>query len=205
VLCVAGWAGGVRGVQEPQALALFMFVAAVTPGPNDALLSACGLQFGFARALPHVVGTTIGMGLLGIAGEVGVGAALAAAPGRRAGAEARPLRLSALGRVPARSRRDATLESSRVARPFRVHEAAAFQFVNPKSILFAVAAVATFRPAGLSAALAGVLVVTTIMLVVLVASALWAAGGTALARLASARLDGDLERSDAVVLEQEPV
>jgi threonine/homoserine/homoserine lactone efflux protein len=169
-------------MKELQALALFMFVAAVTPGPNNALLSACGLQFGFARAVPHVVGTTIGMGALALAGEVGVGAAVAAVPGLEFG-----LRLAGsayLFWIALRLARFATLDTGRVVRPLRTLEAAAFQFVNPKSILFSVAAVATFRPTGLPATVGGVLVVATIMIVVLIASTLWAAGGTALARLA---------------------
>ncbi len=169
-------------MKELQALAIFMFVAAVTPGPNNALLSACGLRFGLAGALPHVVGTTVGMGLLALVGEVGVGAAIAAVPGVELA-----LKLTGslyLLAIALRIARDATLARGSVSRPFRVHEAVGFQFVNPKSLLFSVAAVATFRPDGFSELAGGALVVTTIMAVVCVASAIWAAGGTVLARFA---------------------
>ena len=42
------------------ALAIFYFTMFITPGPNNAMLTASGLKFGFVRTLPHVIGIPIG-------------------------------------------------------------------------------------------------------------------------------------------------
>ena len=46
------------------ALAVFAFVAAVTPGPNNLMLMSSGVKFGFARTLPHLVGVIVGFALM---------------------------------------------------------------------------------------------------------------------------------------------
>ena len=42
------------------ALATFYFTMFITPGPNNAMLTASGLKFGFFRTLPHVIGIPLG-------------------------------------------------------------------------------------------------------------------------------------------------
>ena len=42
------------------ALATFYFTMFVTPGPNNAMLTASGMKFGFVRTLPHAIGIPIG-------------------------------------------------------------------------------------------------------------------------------------------------
>ena len=42
------------------ALISFYFVMYVTPGPNNAMVLASGLKFGFAKTIPHMSGITIG-------------------------------------------------------------------------------------------------------------------------------------------------
>lgn len=53
------------------AFVAFGFVTAVTPGPNNVMLLASGVNFGFLRSVPHILGTAFGMVVM-IAG-VGVG------------------------------------------------------------------------------------------------------------------------------------
>ena len=38
------------------ALVVFGSVMAFTPGPNNILLTASGVNFGFARTIPHLIG-----------------------------------------------------------------------------------------------------------------------------------------------------
>ena len=54
-------------------LGLFVFagIAAFTPGPNNTLLMASGMNFGFRRTLPMVAGVTIGFPLM--IGLIGLG------------------------------------------------------------------------------------------------------------------------------------
>lgn len=42
-------------------LSVFMFIAAVTPGPNNMLLTASGAQLGFRRTLALMAGIMLGM------------------------------------------------------------------------------------------------------------------------------------------------
>ena len=42
------------------ALAAFYFTMFVTPGPNNAMLTASAMKFGFVRTLPHLVGIPLG-------------------------------------------------------------------------------------------------------------------------------------------------
>jgi threonine/homoserine/homoserine lactone efflux protein len=165
-------------MNELLGLAGFALVGTITPGPNNALLLASGIRFGFGRTVPHVAGTALGMSVLILAVAAGVGALLLAVP-------AAGLALKVAGSVyllvlayriaSSRGRTGAV-----AARPFGVVQAAAFQLANLKGWLFAVAAVSTFRPAGL-APLTGMLAVTATCAVVILATAsVWAAGGAAL-------------------------
>jgi len=43
---------------------LYSFVAAITPGPNNIMLLASGLNFGFKRSISHMCGITIGFALM---------------------------------------------------------------------------------------------------------------------------------------------
>lgn len=46
------------------ALAWFSFVSSITPGPNNIMLLASGVNYGFYRTLPHMVGVVGGFGIL---------------------------------------------------------------------------------------------------------------------------------------------
>jgi threonine/homoserine/homoserine lactone efflux protein len=42
-------------------VAWYILVMAVTPGPNNAMLAASGMNFGVRRTVPHILGVTIGV------------------------------------------------------------------------------------------------------------------------------------------------
>jgi threonine/homoserine/homoserine lactone efflux protein len=42
------------------ALSAFYFTMFFTPGPNNAMLTASGMKFGFTRTLPHLIGISLG-------------------------------------------------------------------------------------------------------------------------------------------------
>jgi threonine/homoserine/homoserine lactone efflux protein len=170
---------------ELVALAGFAFVGSITPGPNNALLLASGIRFGFRRTVRHVAGTAVGMSVLifGVAG--GIGVVLLAVPGvelaLRLVGSAYLLYLAfriAGSHGPARAV---------AARPLGVLGAAAFQFANPKAWLFALSAASAFLPPGWSPLAAGLAVAATCAVVMLGTAAVWAGGGAALHRVA----DGD--------------
>ena len=172
-------------MRDFQALVLFAFVSSVTPGPNNALLWASGVQFGFRATLAQIIGTSAGIGILAVAVAAGLGAVVTGLPAVELG-------LKLLGSLyllflAFQLAGGAALQRAEIARPLRVHEAVAFQFLNPKAWLFALAAVSTFRPADLPVAIGSAVVILTMVVVVLPTASIWAAGGTALHRLTSGR------------------
>lgn len=46
------------------ALATFAFVTVMTPGPNNLMLMASGINFGFTRSIPHMLGIGLGFPLM---------------------------------------------------------------------------------------------------------------------------------------------
>jgi len=51
----------------------FLWVAAITPGPNNMLLTASGANFGFWRTVPLMIGIMIGMQVMLLMVAFGVG------------------------------------------------------------------------------------------------------------------------------------
>ena len=45
---------------EILSIALFWFVTAYTPGPNNVVASYSGFNFGIAKTIPHILGVTLG-------------------------------------------------------------------------------------------------------------------------------------------------
>jgi threonine/homoserine/homoserine lactone efflux protein len=126
-------------------LVSFAFVSSITPGPNNLMLSASGVVFGFNRTLPHLLGVAVGFTLLLVVCGSGVGALLVEFP-------AAALALKALGTVYllylAWTFRNALAPQARQAsgRPLRFIEAIAFQFVNPKAWIMGLTAASVFVP-----------------------------------------------------------
>ena len=167
-------------MNELGALIAFSFVSCVTPGPNNILLWASGAEFGFRRAIPHVVGTAFGIGALALAVAAGLGALITSVPEiaftMKVAGSAYLLYL-AYQIAGARA-----LVRGDVARPLGILQAAAFQVINPKAWIFALGAITTFRPAELPILEGSVLVATTMMIVVIPSAALWAGAGGVLSR-----------------------
>ena len=69
-------------ISEQLAVAFIAFAAETlfTPGPNNIMLMASGLNYGFRRTLPHVAGVTIGFSFLVAVIGLGLGAVFAAYP-----------------------------------------------------------------------------------------------------------------------------
>jgi len=159
----------------------FAFVVSITPGPNNALLLASGIRFGFSRTARHVAGTAVGMAALVLAMAAGIGVLLTAVPGAE-------LALKVVGSayllyLAVRIARSQGSNRTAVSRPLGVLHAAAFQFANPKAWLFGLTAVGTFLPRQLAPVPAALAVAATSAVIILGTAAVWAAGGAALNRI----------------------
>ena len=126
--------------------ALFALVTSITPGPNNTMLLASGVNFGFNRTIPHMLGITCGFFVLVVAVGFGLGAVFQTYPIlytvlRYVGAayllylawkiaHSGPVGDSAEGE----------------AKPISYLGAAAFQWVNPKAWIMAIGAISTYTP-----------------------------------------------------------
>lgn len=126
------------------ALLIFAFVSSVTPGPNNVMLLASGVNFGFRRTVPHMLGIAGGFGALLLATGFGVGALLAAFPQLHLALKlAGGAYLLYLAWKIAMTR---SLKSGdgQTARPMTFWAAAMFQWVNPKAWVMGVTAMSLY-------------------------------------------------------------
>lgn len=160
------------------ALTLYAFVASITPGPNNLMLLASGVNFGFRRTLPHMLG--IGGGFTVMTAMVGFGLAgvfTAWPPARAALTVASVAYLLWLAWRIARAAPPAP-GADASGRPLSVLQAAAFQWVNPKAWSMTLTAATLYAPA---ADWPSVLTVAAVFGAVnLPCVSLWAAAGSAL-------------------------
>ncbi len=125
------------------ALIGFAFVSSITPGPNNMMLLASGVNFGMRSTMPHMMGVCLGFTLMLVIVGLGLGAAMLAVPllhtALKIGSGGYLLWLAwSLAR-------SGSLGGSQAgARPMRFIEAALFQWINPKAWVMAVTAMAVY-------------------------------------------------------------
>ena len=161
------------------ALFTFAFVSSVTPGPNNFMLLASGVNFGFRRTIPHMLGIGAGFVALLFAVGLGLGALLTAYPGLNLAlkiAGGAYLLYLAWRIAMARS---LGAEKDASTRPMTFLEATAFQWVNPKAWVMAVTAMALYTSA--EQPFSSIVLVALIFGIVNLPSvSVWTAFGTAL-------------------------
>lgn len=59
---------------------VYSIVTSITPGPNNIMLAASGLNFGFKRSIPHILGIGFGFGVMVMLVGFGIGATLGQSP-----------------------------------------------------------------------------------------------------------------------------
>ena len=129
------------------ALLLFSFVSSATPGPNNIMLFASGVNFGLRRTWPHAVGISVGFGILLACVGFGLGVLLEQVPILFTGIKVfGALYMVYLAWRIARSGPVEIREGA--ARPMTFFEAALFQWVNPKAWVMAMVAMATYTSEG---------------------------------------------------------
>ena len=127
------------------ALLGFAFVATVTPGPNNLMLMTAGANFGFRRAIPHMTGIVIGVTVLTFLVGAGLMALFDAYPALGAVLKiASTAYLLWLAMKIATAKPAASNEKS--SEPMTLIEAAAFQWVNPKTWAMALSAITLYAP-----------------------------------------------------------
>ncbi|GAB1262468.1 LysE family translocator [Aurantivibrio plasticivorans] len=126
------------------ALIVFAFVASITPGPNNLMLAASGMQFGFIKTVPHALGIELGMTVIFIMCGYGIGQTVLTSPNARwlLSFAASLYLLYLLWNI--LHLQNAISESKIASKPMTCWQAASFQFINPKAWLVGITATALF-------------------------------------------------------------
>ncbi|PBQ14047.1 lysine transporter LysE [Pseudomonas congelans] len=128
------------------AFTLFAFVTSITPGPNNMMLLASGVNFGFSRTLPHMLGISVGFFVLVLAVGFGLGNVFKAWPVlytilRYVGAA---YLLYLAWKIATSGPASDNVDSQ--GKPLSFMSAALFQWVNPKAWIMAIGAISTYTP-----------------------------------------------------------
>ena len=160
------------------ALISYYFVMFVTPGPNNAMLTASGIKFGFKKTIPHLIGIPFGHTIQITLVCFGLGNLF----------QKYPLiqnylkwlcffYLLYLGWKIIGSFSEHKKESGR---PLKLYEAALFQFMNPKAWVVALTASTAFFPVNENFYLATTFIALTAPFVCFPSICLWALFGSSI-------------------------
>ncbi|MFS2221854.1 LysE family translocator [Pantoea sp. B65] len=166
----------------------FLWVAAITPGPNNMLLTASGANFGFLRSLPLMIGIMIGMQVMLLLVAFGVGGLLLLYP-------ALHLILKIAGSLyllwlawKIGSASYEKLETGDVPlAPMPFWQGGLLQLINPKAWLMALGAVASFSLAGDAYRSSVMAISIGIVTVNIISGAIWLGFGTLIGRILRSR------------------
>ena len=126
------------------ALAAFYFTMFFTPGPNNAMLTASGMKFGFIRTLPHLIGIPLGHIL-----QIGLtcfGLANLFLLYPQIQFYMKILCFLYLVYLSWKMIGSFSLAQKETGRPLKLYEASLFQFINPKAWSIAVTVASGFFP-----------------------------------------------------------
>jgi threonine/homoserine/homoserine lactone efflux protein len=122
----------------------FALVMSITPGPNNTMLLASGVNFGFRRTLPHMLGITCGCIVMMIAIALGLGQIFVRVPALYSVMEALSVAYLLYLAWKIASSRALSVDAGK-ERPMTFFQAAAFQWVNPKAWMMVVTGVTAFH------------------------------------------------------------
>jgi len=148
------------------AFSMFALVTSITPGPNNFMLLASGVNFGFRPSVPHMLGISSGFLVMVLAVGLGLAEVFSHFPWiydvlKWVGAI---YMLYLAWCIATSGSLDEKNSDDRPAKPMSFLGAAAFQWVNPKAWIMAVGAFSTYVPASSGlVAVAGVAVLFAVI------------------------------------------
>ena len=159
------------------AISAYNFVMYVTPGPNNSILTASGIKFGFFRSIPNILGIPTGHGLQLALVCLGLGSLFSAFPVlldilRYVGAAyILYLAYKMFGSLNIVATEDKS-------RPLKYYEAILFQFVNPKAWVICITAVSLFYPEQENLIIGTLFMVVMSTVINIPSISIWAFGGS---------------------------
>ena len=166
------------------AISIYYFVMYATPGPNNSILTASGIKFGFIRSVPNIIGISSGHGLQLALVCFGLGSLFSQFP----------ILLEVLKYIGAcyllylAWKMFGSLNISRTeekSSPLKYYEAILFQFVNPKAWVICITAVSLFYPENVNLIIGTLFLVIMSTIINLPSISIWAFGGSIIRRYLS--------------------
>lgn len=121
----------------------FAFASSVTPGPNNMMLVASGVNFGLRRTLWHIAGINVGFPVMLLLSGLGLGQLFARYPAIYTGMKVVGI-LYMLWLAWKVANSGPVGEGREIGAPMSFWQAAAFQWVNPKAWAMVVGAIAAY-------------------------------------------------------------
>ncbi|MFT6388676.1 MAG: threonine/homoserine/homoserine lactone efflux protein [Cellvibrionaceae bacterium] len=133
-------------IQILAAIFLFALVMVVTPGPNNIMLMASGLNYGARRTIPHAFGIILGVPVMTLAVGFGLGQLFIAVPFLHQFIKVAGITyLLYLAWQVASTKAPASEDyAGDVSQPFTFFQALLFQWVNPKAWVMVVGAISAY-------------------------------------------------------------
>ena len=166
------------------AISVYYFVMYATPGPNNSILTASGIKFGFIRSIPNIIGISSGHGLQLALVCFGLGSLFTQFP----------ILLEVLKYIGAcyllylAWKMFGSLNISiteEKSSPLKYYEAILFQFVNPKAWVICITAVSLFYPENVNLIIGTLFLVIMSTIINLPSISMWAFGGSIIRRYLS--------------------
>ena len=160
---------------------LFAFAAAITPGPNNIMIMASGLNFGTVRSLPHLPGICIGFPIMIVLIGVGFGIVFQTYPVLH-----EIIKIVGIFYLIYLAWKIAhaggNSQTEKPSKPFTFIQSALFQWVNPKGWIMASSAIAAYTSMGNSMILEVLLIAFIFFLVAFPSAGSWLIFGATMQR-----------------------
>ena len=162
------------------ALALYSTLMGSTPGPNNVMLTASGVNFGFTRTIPHMLGIACGHTVLVMMACLSLGEIFVRYPLAQ-----RSLKIAGFCYLLYLSWRifmsSSNSENKGRSRPLNFYEAMLFPLINPKAWVFVTTTAVLFLPKGETGVLMNAFLLSFASgTIVILCEALWVGFGHAL-------------------------
>lgn len=161
---------------------LFAFVASLTPGPNNIMITTSGLNFGWRASMPHFWGICLGFPTMFLAVGFGLGFIFEQYPLLHTIIKILGvLYLLYLAWLTANAASISVDQSA--SKPLTFAQAALFQWINPKAWLAGTSAIAAYTQVGQNLKLQIISMALVFLLVAVVSVAIWLLMGVSLQKL----------------------
>ncbi|ELX8380065.1 LysE family translocator [Providencia vermicola] len=156
----------------------FLFIAAITPGPNNMLLTSSTANYGFRRSVPLLLGIMLGMQSILYLSAFGVAALLLLYPALHIGMKiVGSIYLLWLAWKTATASYSPLKTESTVAKNIKWYQGGLLQFLNPKAWMMGLGAVGSYSLPGELFTQSIIIMSIAVVMVNLVAGVIWMAGG----------------------------